>query len=550
MTKRRESMGEEGSVRLDRRGFLKASAAGVAAATLPGMAGCADDAGDGEPRLEPGATPMAFDPEAVVEDEVLFDRGVQSGAVTRTSVLLWTRAIDSPPVTAIIWREDEEEGRLEVARASGTPVDGYLKLQVEGLLPGRRYHYAFFHGREDLQAGGGAFDLRSPIGRFRSAIAEDSLEPLTIAGCTCTGAGRRPYRALLTMAERAERGELDFMVHLGDIAYCDAASRIRGYTGRTPEADPDGSLTREAYREIWDFHLADPGYRELLSKTSWYMTWDDHEVDDNWNPEEADEIVLREAFAAFDENLATPRDLDGGRLWKSYRWGRTLELFVLDCRSERLPSTRRTDNPIYLGEEQLEWFKQGLRDSPCHFKVVLNSVPMAKMPMPTHGPWGIEDDRWDGYDPQRVEGGCGPVKDPECYDTDRWDGVRIQRREILDWIDEHEIENVVFLSGDFHVGFVAYISPNRPGVSGRTLDIAVGPSANFNPLGALIEADVVEREYVFPDEQFLYAFWLDQASTFVRFDPETNSIRVEFIDARPDTHGEVLHDVVYKLDEL
>lgn len=526
-------------LRLDRRRFLQATAAGVAAAALPAASGCGDD--DAGPVGEPNRRPMDFDPETVSEDDVVFNYTIQSGAVTQTSALLLTYAEGSPPLTAVVWREDEDEGRIEVARAEGTPTDGFLKLPVDGLAPGRHYRYAFFHAGAD-----GAFDFRSPIGRFRSAIAEDSLEPVTIACATCTGylETMRPYNTLSLMARRPE---VDFLVHLGDIAYCDAASRIRGYEGQTPEADPDGSLTRQAYRDIWRLHLEDPGYREILSQKSWYMTWDDHEVDDNWDPETGDPIVLREAFAAFDENVATPRDLDGGRLWRSYRWGRTLELFVLDSRSERKPSTRRTDNPIYLSEEQMRWFKEGLRDSPCHFKVVLNSVPMAKMPIP---PWAIEDDRWDGYDAQIVDGGCDPVGDAACFDDPRWEGAGNPRKEILDWIDEHDIPNVYFISGDFHVGFVAYIAPNRSGRAGRTLDIAVGPSGNINPLGIGVENGIMRQELVFPSPQFLYYQGTPQATTVLRFDPASNSVRVEFEDGHPDRLGEVLHDRVYNQEDL
>ena len=74
----------------------------------------------------------------------------------------------------------------------------------------------------------------------------------------------------------------------------------------------------------------------------------------------------------------------------------------------------------------------------------------------------------------------------EAADSDRWQGYKVQRREILDYLTDNKITGVLFLSGDFHFGFIAKVE--RLGPNEKQLEIAVGPTANGpNPLAVLAE---------------------------------------------------------------
>ena len=115
------------------------------------------------------------------------------------------------------------------------------------------------------------------------------------------------------------------------------------------------------------------------------------------DPRQLSGLVAQSEKAAFFENTAQRPGPDN-RLWRSYRWGRTAEILLLDARTERLPSTR-LDDGVYLGDEQLEHVKTRLAESDCAFKIVLNSVPVTTMP-PV---WPSDDDRWQGYQRQRDE---------------------------------------------------------------------------------------------------------------------------------------------------
>ena len=68
------------------------------------------------------------------------------------------------------------------------------------------------------------------------------------------------------------------------------------------------------------------------------------------------------------------------RIYRSFRWGRQAELFLLDARSYRslndLPD--RADNEkTLLGREQLDWLRGGLARSSATWKIVSTDVPLS-----------------------------------------------------------------------------------------------------------------------------------------------------------------------------
>jgi alkaline phosphatase D len=473
---------------IPRRRLFQLTASGLLLA-----AGCSDDppaepvAATDDPELPPsdGASPTSFAPESVPEDTALFPLGVQAGAMTATSALLWSYAEDSAPCVLRVWRDGEQPGQvLLLTEREVTPQEGYIKTSIEGLSPGARYRYGFFR-----KGAGGELTARSALGRFRAAFEPGARRKLLVAASTCTSFGNAPYASL----EMAAAESPDLFLHLGDMSY------------------NDGAIALDEFRAKWRQTLSDPGYRAILSACGYYITWDDHEVVDSstYDPEAMNPEQLANGKKAFFETLAVEQG-PGDRLWRSYRWGATAEFFVVDSRSERKPSTRKSGEAIYIGREQMEWLKQALRESPCHFKVVLNSVPMTDLP----GLW-------------------------ELAEADRWEGYRAQRDELLAAIRGSNLRGVYFLSGDFHCGFVARLDP--PGAPGDNVwEIAVGPGASgANPLPALADKGTLSREEVFPENQFLYGSASRGAMTTLLFDPVADTVEVRFVEARTEPGKEL-----------
>lgn len=445
---------------MDRRDFLRLTALGlVAPACVPPATNAPEPTCVDVPDAPvDDAVRTAFAPDAVALDDDAFPQGVASGAMTATAATLWARVAgerSTAPLRLMVWRDVDDATVDVVLDEAVTPVgdsddpaivSGIVKRRLTGLAPGTIYRYGLF-AVDDSVGNGGVPVARSAIGRVRTVIADDSCAPVTFGATTCTNPRSAPFTCLTQMAETdVDLGDLDAVLHVGDMVYA------------------DGSRTADDYRAHWRAALADPGYRALLAKAGLIVAWDDHEFDNNLNPENAPAGLIEVAKAAFYENLPMERG-EGGVDWSSHRFGTAVEVIRLDARSQRRPSLRDTDAAAYLSRAQMDFLKDRLENSPCHFKVVMNSVPMTKMPEL----WIQQQDRWQGYEPAREE--------------------------ILTFLEEHDIDNVWFISGDFHVGFVARLE--QEGFRSRLWEIAVGPGGNLgNPIMAFVLGG--QREDVFP----------------------------------------------------
>ena len=416
------------------------------------------------------AEPVVWSPELMPESAELFPLGVQSGAARGDSILLWTRTADSFAKRVRVWRDAPEPDQvLLVTDERVAPgADGYTHVTIGGLAPFTEYSYAFYDGSVESPIG------RSPVGRFRTALGEGMVEPIRAAAATCTSFSYAPYEALSAMAS----SDVDLLLHVGDMSY------------------NDGSVTLDEFRESWRRTLLDPGYVAMHQRTSFLMTWDDHEIDDNWDPISDDQFMIANGKRAYFETLAVEQGPEQ-RLWHSYQWGDTAEFILMDGRSERIPSTREGADATYVSPEQLAWAQDRLLNSTAHFKVVISSVPITNMPF-----WYIGE-------------------------SDRWEGYAAQRDALLDFITTNDIDDVYFIAGDFHIGFVSHVEPDGASPRYRLREIAVGPTGNLNPL-------------FFTEDQFDFSTssFQNEVSTYLTFDPFRDQVRAEFIA----TDGTVLYD--------
>ena len=389
----------------------------------PEVGGSDSEVGDAEV-VEPEEAPL-FDPADFQEDQGIFPLAVQSGGAEPDGALLWTLYEGSAPLDVVVFEDGAGggPGALVISAAVEVAEAGAVHVILEGLEPWTRYRYCFVQ-RADSDA------LRSAVGRFRTAPDPDATEVVRFGGASCINDYYTPHNTL----SRAADAELDFFILAGDTVYA------------------DGSLSLEEFRGVWRNALADPGYRDLLMSTSLVATWDDHEITNDWDPEFIDPELLAAGTAAYFEHLALRRiEESPNRVWRSHRWGRTLELFMLDCRSERLPSTRQTPLAQYISPEQMDWLKSGLVDSPCTFKLIVTSVPITNFPQVIVS----EDDRWEGY----------PT----------------QREEILSHIVDAGVTGVVWLAGDFHFGAITRVEP-PPSAWSMQREVLMGPGDQFiNP---------------------------------------------------------------------
>ncbi|MEE2788037.1 MAG: alkaline phosphatase D family protein [Myxococcota bacterium] len=306
---------------VDRRTVLK----GIAATTFAFATGCASD-----DRERSGVTLPKVDTSTDLQVE-RFPLGVQAGAMTHESVILWSYSNDGGGHAFALWPEGEDpESNAHMAEL--TPIDGYLKLRVDGLSPSPWYVYGVVTDDQ----------VWSPLGRVRTAHGAHEIRPVLVCATACTAAGRAPLPSLDFLADQS----LDVFCHRGDMS------------------DNDGATTTTDFRSAWAKTQALPEYQALLSSVGYYQTWDDHEMTDNEMLPNLPPDILARGIDAYFETTPTDRHEDG-HWWTSYRWGRSVEFFVLDCRREREPATRQ-----YISRASMDWLKSALAESPCHFNVV------------------------------------------------------------------------------------------------------------------------------------------------------------------------------------
>jgi alkaline phosphatase D len=418
--------------------------------------GSEPDSGEGDADIiDAGGGPG---PETIVES-MAFGLGIASGDVTEAGAVLWTRYSASEPLHLWLYRADNVTLSSEIITQTVTPRSGgFVHVDVGGLDAGARYVYVFVEGPSDAPIG------RSPLGRFRTAIASDSMEPLIIGAVSCTSNSREPE----TLARAGARTDLDCFLLLGDTTYNDGAR----------------SLTE--YRDKWAENLAKDGYLRLRRATSVTATWDDHEVDNNWNPETLSSGQLSASTRAFFDNLPLRRHpVEPDRIYKTLKWGKTAEIFVLDCRGERKPSTRLTPQAEYISAAQMSWLKGALLDSDAVFKLVMNSVPITDLP---------------------------PLLDLAA--NDRWEGYRPQRDEIVDHIDSNQISGVLWISGDLHLAYAGRLAERGRGSS--QIEILAGPGAQAaNPLSGVLRARPQQFDWASAENNYL-ALHLDPVARRVR----------------------------------
>ena len=429
---------------LPRRTFLTASLAGAAAL---GLAACSSE---DETATEESTTTSTSPPPELSGDP--FTLGVASGDPTPEAVVLWTRLLtpgkDVPEEDIeVVWEVAADEGFSEtVATGVATAAAKWghsVHVDVTDLEPATDYWYRFTVG-----------DATSPVGRTNT-VAASGTDPVRMAVCTCQGYSVGYYTAHRYMAE----DDVDVVFFNGDFIYdFEAGGDLRPHGLGPP-------TTLEEYRAIYEVGLGDADLAANRSVHPWVLTWDDHEVEDNYAGLVPGELSVRsgtappdfaarraDAYQAWWEHqpVRSPEP-DGPDLpiYRSLRFGDLVNMAVLDTRQYRdeqvkegnLPGIDEILNygaqtpPVFdedrqmLGEEQEQWLLEEIEASDTTWFVLGQQSLM--------GGWNLDPTMPDGL-----------------WSTDTWDGYVAQRARVLDALAEGDPGSVVTVGGDIHHSIV------------------------------------------------------------------------------------------------
>ncbi|MGQ0640199.1 MAG: alkaline phosphatase D family protein [Gemmatimonadaceae bacterium] len=393
-----------------------------------------------------------------------FTLGIASGDPAPDGFVAWTRLAPDPlrgggmparPVT-VGWEIAADDSFRRIVRrgeARALPELAHsVHVEVDGLAPAREYFYRFV-------AGGDV----SPIGRALTAPALGATNAqLRFAFVSCQHYEHGYYTAFRHLA-----GEnVDLVVHLGDYIYEYGIAE----NNANPIRRHDGNeiITLEQYRNRFALYKSDSDLQSAHASAPFIVTWDDHEVENNYanaiseNNDAPETFLARRAAAyqAYYEHLPlrrtsvpTPRAM---LLYRRVPYGSLAMFNVLDerqyrsdqpCGDGRKPRCAEATDPsrTLLGAEQETWLLSGLAGSSARWNFLANQVVM----------------------------GDNMIRRPEetqnTYPLDTWNGYVVQRQRLLDFLASRKASNPVVLTGDIHVSIAMdlradWANPSAPTV--------------------------------------------------------------------------------------
>jgi alkaline phosphatase D len=316
-----------------------------------------------------------------------------------------------------------------------------VHVELDGLRPDRDYWYRFT-----------ALGAQSAVGRGRTLPREDAeVSALRLGFVSCSHWELGWFSAYRHLAEERP----DLILLLGDYIY------EYSYTGRRADRtvrkhDQTGEVTTLAgYRNRYALYRTDPDLQALHASAPCLMTWDDHEVENDYSgllPQDVAEDAgfarrRAAAYQAYYEHMPLRRisrpTAVGMRLYKRFRFGRLAEITMLDGRQYRsapacpTPQSRRARvigdeclerlDPArsMLGRAQERWLFDGFRRSDARWNIIGQDLLATSL---------------------RQKGANGMVG----HWTDGWDGYPATRDRMLAAMQLSRLSNPVILGGDIH----------------------------------------------------------------------------------------------------
>ena len=257
------------------------------------------------------------------------------GDVTARSAVLWTRADRAATLNVTL----SGGGHGPVPRVQVVAEDDFTgRVPLTRLRPGTTYDYRVWFSLGAPGRGHGP----AVNGSFRTAPAADDPAAVRLAfGGDVAGQNVcRDAQEGFPIMDTIRAWQPDVFVGLGDMIYADNACETTGRYGNPQLGGVGIAVDQPSFWAHWRYNRGDSASQRLLAGTSYVGAWDDHEVVNDFGPltdapttppySGAHLLPLGlEAFLDYTPIETAPT------LYRSLRWGRHLELFVLDTRRYR-----------------------------------------------------------------------------------------------------------------------------------------------------------------------------------------------------------------------
>jgi alkaline phosphatase D len=384
-----------------------------------------------------------------------FYHGVASGDPLTDRVIIWTRVTTDTASLQVKWRVARDTMMQNIVAQGVFTTDASrdytVKVDVTGLQPDTYYYYEFE-----------ALGRYSQRGRTKTTpVGNVANYRIAVVNCSNYSFGYfNAYDAI------RKRNDVDFVIHLGDYIYEDGLrtgpNAIDTLKRRTfPEYD---AYDLVSYRQRYAWYRLDPSLLELHQQFPMVVIWDDHEFANDafadtsayhypatqgtWAARKETAIRVYKEWIPMREDTSRSNIINFqqkiGNLADIIYTENRIEKKDVNSSQQGLDLITNVDNlefdtpdkPMH-GVRQMEWMSQQLKNSTATWKVLANQVVFASFVYK-----------------QTILGLSFP-----WHSAAGWDIYPLERKQILDTINQYNIKNMVVLSGDIHVA-MAFDIPN------------------------------------------------------------------------------------------
>jgi alkaline phosphatase D len=360
--------------------------------------------------------------------------GVKVGEITPDSALIWTRRTKSSLRNVSGTRSEEHvtvpletdpatlegactgtdgEMRVIVTSAAGKPVqatewspvnaqaDFTRQFPIRNLQPDTAYKFTV-ETRASSKTDG------SISGAFRTASPEDANAAVDFAMLSCQKYEKRDDNQGYFLYDAIRKFAPHFYLSVGDNVYYDSDYPVVNST----------AIARYHWNRMYSLARVS----ECTRMVPGYWMKDDHDSysNDDW-PGYVDEKMLpftwEQGLKVFPEQTPFP----AGQPYRTFRWGRSLEVFLLEGRDFRM-ANNLPDGPTKTiwGKVQKEWIKHSVASSKAHWKIIVSPTPVV-----------------------------GPDRGNK-HDNHANDAFTQEGNEIRKWVAENTKHDTFFFNGDRH----------------------------------------------------------------------------------------------------
>ena len=383
--------------------------------------------------------------------------GVQSGDITNNSAMIWSRSDRAARlIVEYATTESFANSQKRIGPATLESSDFTARLDLTGLPTGQRIFY-----RVSFQDLSNSKVFSEPVvGSFKTASSKPSDVSFVWGGDVCgQGWGINPDFGGMKIYDAMHRLQPDFFIHSGDTIYADGEIKAEvklddGTLWKNIVTSEKSKVaeTLDEFRGNHRYNFLDENFRRFNAEVPMIAQWDDHEVRNNWYPgqilddpkytvKSVDLLAARGLRAWLDYMPLRFDPFDPERVYRAYNYGPLLDVLMLDERSYRgrnTPNNQVTmsEDTAFLGAAQINWIKQRLLNSRATWKVIASDMPLGLI---------VRDGR-DNF--EAVANSSGPAL-----------GRELEMAELLRFIKQRKIKNVVWITADVHYCAAHYYDP-------------------------------------------------------------------------------------------